>query len=172
MSSTDNLLLLVATLCMLTDKRVNSELSALSGLSSCSNAQMQAAWMSKMDPATSCQPRPYIISLSEVAPDLGHSLSAPTHVEVARCGGSCPQAHSSLLSCIPASVVTQEIPVMVTPVTVTSGVQEDVCTSVRVEVHESCKCGCEVLPKDCNPKQVIMNPYSCFMIRSVPSINI
>ena len=159
MSSTDNLLLLVATLCMLTDKRVNSELSALSGLSSCSNAQMQAAWMSKMDPATSCQPRPAIISLSEVAPDLGHSLSAPTHVEVARCGGSCPQAHSSLLSCIPASVVTQEIPVMVTPVTVTSGVQEDVCTSVRVEVHESCKCGCEVLPKDCNPKQVIMNPY-------------
>ena len=64
------------------------------------------------------------------------------------------QAHSSLLSCVPDKVVTKEVPVMVTPVTVTSGVQEDVCTSVKVEVHESCKCGCEVVPRDCNPKQV------------------
>ena len=64
------------------------------------------------------------------------------------------QAHSSLLSCVPDKVVTKDVPVMVTPVTVTSGVQEDVCTSVKVEVHESCKCGCEVVPMDCNPKQV------------------
>ena len=148
MSVGDNLLLIVATLSLGTVGRVNSELS------SCSNSQMQAAWMSKADPVTSCQPRPTIISLSEAASGLGHSLSAPTHVEVARCGGSCPQSHSSMVSCVPASVASKMVPVMVTPVTVTSGVQEDVCTSIRVETHESCKCGCEVTPMDCNPKQV------------------
>ena len=163
------MLLIVATLSLLTVDHVNTELSALSSVSSCSNSQMQAAWMSNADPVTSCQPRPTIISLSEAASGLGHSLSAPTHVEVARCGGSCPQSHSSMLSCVPAKVTSKMVPVMVTPVTVTSGVQEDVCTSIRVEIHESCKCGCEVTPMDCNPKQV---NYILFMIRSKLSFHV
>ena len=81
------------------------------------------------------------------------------------------QAHSSLLSCVPDSVVTKEVPVMVTPVTVTSGVQEDVCTSVKVEVHESCKCGCEVVPRDCNAKQVKIIVIECVRLLSSSSPN-
>ena len=51
---------------------------------------------------TKCGPRPTIVSVS--VPNEQHTLLAPTHVEVLRCQGSCPQAghkqHVSFLGTI------------------------------------------------------------------------
>ena len=139
---------------------VNSEVSHMS---SCSNHQMQSAWSRAVDQETLCRPRSVIIPLT---PDhLSHlppsyTLLAPTHVQVTRCSGSCPQAHSSRLSCVPGQVSVSEVEVMLSPVSVSAGVQESVCASVRLEQHDTCECGCRVTARDCTDQQVY-TPHLC-----------
>ena len=60
------------------------------GEAACSAQQMQGAWLASL--ATSCRPRPTLLSLGDlVTPAPGHTLAHPTHVEVDRCAGSCSQ---------------------------------------------------------------------------------
>jgi len=127
-------------------------------LSVCSQQQMMEAWTNSMNKETNCGPRPTIVSVS--VPNEQHTLLAPTHVEVLRCQGSCPQAHSSRLSCQPSKISYKEVPIMMSPISVLQGVQETVCTHVKVEVHDTCKCGCHVSPADCSQMQKY-NPQTC-----------
>ena len=109
---------------------VNSELH----MSMCSDQDQQSAIMRSYSPEISCKPRTVIVPLtSEHLAHLppGHKLVISTHVEVSRCSGSC--AHSSYLSCVPSKVSTKEVSVSLAPASVSPGVQEMMCASVRVE---------------------------------------
>ena len=122
-----------------------------SEMSTCSQRQMQDAWMRTMSEDIKCRPRPTIIPVTVTSPH--HTIMSPTHVQVNRCSGSCPQAHSSYHSCVPGKVSAKEVPVMLSPLSITPGVQDTVCSSVTVEEHDTCTCGCHVSPRDCHGKQ-------------------
>ena len=138
---------------------VNSELPMT--MSVCSDQAQQSAIMRSYSPDISCKPRPVIVPLTpEHLAHLppGHKLVISTHAEVTRCSGSC--AHSSYLSCVPSKVSTKEVWVSLAPASVSPGVQEMMCTSVKVEQHEECQCGCHVTSEDCNAHQVYQ-PHLC-----------
>ena len=131
----------------------------------CTNTEMSRLWSRLLDPAVICQPRLVTVALSdpEVAGQPGghtHSLLAPTHLQVRRCGGSCSHSHS-LHSCLPTKVSQLEVEVMLSPVVAgVAGVQQSVCGRVTVEQHEECGCGCETTPAHCNSNQTFL-PLEC-----------
>lgn len=128
----------------------------ISPMTSCTNAQMRAAWMKTQD--TRCRPRPTLVPVP--VSESGHVILAPNMVEVMRCEGSCPQTQSASLSCLPGKVSYLTVPTMLSPMTVMAGVQETVCTTVRVEQHDTCNCGCHVTRDSCTRVQVYQ-PHLC-----------
>ena len=128
----------------------------ISPMTSCTNAQMRAAWMKTQD--TRCRPRPTLVPVP--VSESGHVILAPNMVEVMRCEGSCPQTQSASLSCLPGKVSYLIVPTMLSPMTVMAGVQETVCTTVRVEQHDTCNCGCHVTRDSCTRVQVYQ-PHLC-----------
>ena len=127
----------------------------------CTNKEMSRLWSRLLDPAVVCQPRLVTVALSDPG-DLSdsHSLLAPTHLQVRRCGGSCSHSHS-LHSCLPTRSSQLEVEVMLSPVvTGLAGVQQSVCGRVKVEQHEECGCGCETTPAHCNSGQTFL-PLEC-----------
>ena len=125
----------------------------------CSNSEMSRLWSQLLDPAVVCQPRLETVALT--APVLaGHSLLAPTHLEVRRCSGSCSHSHS-LHSCLPTRRSQLEVEVVLSPLVAgREGVQQSVCGRVVVEQHEECQCGCETGPTQCNNNQTFL-PLEC-----------
>ena len=125
----------------------------------CTNTEMSRLWSGLMDPAVVCQPRLVTVALSDPVV-WGHSLVAPTHLEVRRCGGSCSHSHS-LHSCLPTRTSQLEVEVMLSPVVAAqAGLQQAVCGRTTVEQHEECECGCETGPDHCNSSQTF-RPLEC-----------
>jgi len=107
-----------------------------------------------------CRPRPTMVEIPSLSPD--YDLVAPTHIEVARCGGSCPHAY---FSCVKEETSYKDIPVMVTEQSITPGVVTSLCTTLSIEEHLSCQCGCVVKPGDCTHQQIFV-PYECSCVCS------
>ena len=125
----------------------------------CSNTEMSRLWSRLLDPAVLCEPRIVTVALPHPLV-AGHSLVAPTHLQVRRCGGSCSHSHS-LHSCLPTKVSQLEVEVLLSPVVAgLPGVQQSVCGRVEVEQHEQCECGCETGPAQCNASQTFL-PLEC-----------
>jgi len=123
-------------------------------LAVCSGDQMQTI-MGVGEGREVCKPRPTMVKIPTLSPD--HQLVAPTHVEVARCGGSCPHSY---FSCIKAETRYKDVPVMLTERSITPGVVTSLCTTLSVEEHVSCSCGCKAQSQDCSSKQTFL-PYEC-----------
>ena len=125
----------------------------------CTNTEMSRLWSRLLDPAVVCQPRLVTVALPDPVV-AGHSLLAPTHLQVRRCGGSCSHSHS-LHSCLPTRLSQVEVEVLLSPVVAgVAGVQQSVCGRVMVEQHEECECGCETSPAQCNSNQTFL-PLEC-----------
>jgi len=122
--------------------------------SQCTGSQMQSI-MAPKEGLTVCMPRPTMVEIPSLSPE--HQLLAPTHVEVARCGGSCPHSY---FSCVKSDTRYKEVSVMLTERSVSPGVLKSLCTSLSIEEHLSCQCGCKVGPEDCSSKQEFL-PYEC-----------
>jgi hypothetical protein len=120
----------------------------------CSGEQMKSI-MGAGEGKEVCMPRPTVVELPSLSPD--YELVAPTHVSVARCGGSCPHSY---FSCVPAETTYKDIPVMITEHSITPGVVTSLCTTLSMEEHMSCQCGCQATPSDCTTMQTFV-PYEC-----------
>jgi len=120
----------------------------------CTSEQMQSI-MGAGEGREVCRPRPTIVEVPSLRQE--HQLVAPSHVEVNRCGGSCPHSY---FSCVPSEVQYKDVPVILTERSITPGVVTSLCTSLSVEEHVSCQCGCKVRPEDCSSTQAFV-PYEC-----------
>ena len=117
---------------------------------SCSSAQMRAVTGSTVQ----CQPWPTVLDLEVPS---GLQLVGPSAVEVLRCAGSCP-SHS----CQASRVVSKEVEVVVAPYSLSPGIVETQCTSVRAEEHLACSCSCPPRPPSCpSGKEWKENDCSC-----------
>ena len=73
----------------------------------------------------------------------------PDTVAVSRCKGGCNlPAHS----CHPTQVVEKEVEVMLVLARWPQGEHQVVCSSIQVEDHLACGCGCEVKPEHCSQR--------------------
>lgn len=107
---------------------------------------------------TPCMPRATMVQLQVDDPSL--QVVAPSHVEVMRCGGSCPLA---ALSCLPVhqTSVQKEISTVFSRVSLTPGPSPTVCDTVQVEEHTACECKCHLGPSSCPSSSHTFLPYEC-----------
>ena len=81
----------------------------------------------------------------------------PEVVAVQVCTGAC---HLTGQSCSPAQVEVREVEVMLVLAQWPQGEHQVVCTTVQVEEHTRCGCGCRLGPQHCSDLQVY-HPSSC-----------
>ncbi len=103
-----------------------------------------------------CIPRETLVKLP--LPDDADVVEViPSHVVVPRCGGVCHQGNL-YHHCVPETGQrsSQSFQVMfrLMDSSVGNGQQQTECSSIEVETHEKCKCGCDVEANKCSPKQV------------------
>ena len=118
-----------------------------------------------LDSTPGCGPRQHLVEtrqllLSNSTMDLGPEEVVqviPDLVRVERCGGGCQLPGHR---CAPSQVNLQEVEVMVVLARWPQGEHQVVCTSLQVEEHSSCTCGCRVRPQHCSARQTY-HPASC-----------
>ena len=76
---------------------------------------------------------------------------------VERCGGSC---YAPPYSCLANQSSVNTVEVMLVLSKWPHGEHDIRCSEVRVEVHESCRCGCKLEASNCNNFQYYHQP-SC-----------
>lgn len=111
-------------------------------------------------PGIRCKPRPTLLELElPVMPGGSGSVFQliPGHITVDRCSGSC---HLPSKSCLPTRVTNISVEVMAIQTTYTSGPWNTLCSTVQVEKHLDCECGCRVKSSDCTSTQYY-DPANC-----------
>ena len=97
-----------------------------------------------------CSPRSSLIDLREMFANATDVIEVvPDHVAVDRCGGSC---HAPSHTCNPDSVISESIPVMLVLSNFDHGKHEVLCSTVQLDVHQTCRCGCHVKEHQCHPQ--------------------
>ena len=81
----------------------------------------------------------------------------PDHVMVDRCGGSC---YTPPYSCISNHSSLHKVEVMLVQSKWPHGEHDVRCSEVEVEVHEGCRCGCQLEERHCSHLQYYHQP-SC-----------
>lgn len=105
-----------------------------------------------------CQPRRTLVDLRELfAADHDIIQVVPDHVMVERCGGSC---YTPPYTCISNLTSLHTVEVMLVQSKWPHGEHDVRCSEVEVEVHQSCKCGCQLEERHCNSLQYYHQP-SC-----------
>ena len=110
---------------------------------------------------THCGPQSGLVQLREVlaASNMTEVLGLgmeevvqvlPDVIRVDRCGGGC---HLPQHSCTPTKVEQVEVEVMLVLARWPQGEHQVLCTTLQVEEHSSCGCGCKVQPHHCSSKQ-------------------
>ena len=113
----------------------------------CSSQVMAQIWQEM--PA--CKPRETLVPLLLPEDDANVVEVIPSHVAVPRCAGVC-HVGNLYHHCVPAAGARRAERFQVMFRTMQNSQLE--CSTVEVEVHDSCKCGCDVEASSCSPKQV------------------
>jgi len=92
-----------------------------------------------------CEPRDQIVGLELPNATFFHML--PNHVRVKRCGGTC--STSVYKSCLPSRTHERNVDVLLMP----NNAAEGICSTVSVEEHDSCTCGCKTTADDCDAQR-------------------
>ena len=118
----------------------------------CSAGQQQRI----LDSVVKCSVSPVMLDLRHLILTSNSSLGVPVEevvqvvpdtVPVERCQGGCSlPAHA----CHPTQVVEREVEVMLVLARWPHGEHQVVCSSLQVEDHLDCGCGCEVKPEHCS----------------------
>ena len=105
-----------------------------------------------------CSTGPVMLDLRHLILASNSSLGVPVEevvqvvpdtVAVSRCKGGCNlPAHS----CHPTQVVKRQVEVMLVLARWPQGEHQVVCSSIQVEDHLACGCGCEVKPEHCSQR--------------------
>ena len=105
-----------------------------------------------------CSTSPVMLDLRHLILASNSSLGVPVEevvqvvpdtVAVSRCKGGCNlPAHS----CHPTQVVERQVEVMLVLARWPHGEHQVVCSSIQVEDHLACGCGCEVKPNHCSQR--------------------
>jgi len=107
-----------------------------------------------------CETRMTLVKLALPSDNPNIIEVHPPEVEVARCGGVClnnrkcvaaPGAKSSLEVTVQFSFVDNSSTHSLTSITK--------CSTIQVEKHDACVCGCDIGPSDCNEKQFFDRNY-------------
>ena len=113
-----------------------------------------------------CSPRHHLLETRHLLPSSNITVELgveevvqvmPDVVWVERCGGGC---HMPGHRCAPSQVEVRQVEVMVVMARWPQGEHQVVCTSLQVEEHSSCTCGCRVRPQHCSATQTY-HPASC-----------
>jgi len=118
--------------------------SALDTSTACTESERTQVWSS----LPSCQPRDVLVTIP-FPPDPDLIQFIPSQVELKRCAGTCHQEGQLYHRCSANVTAMQEVPVILEKITGQSTVE--VCTTVSMEIHKSCGCGCG--EEKCNPLQ-------------------
>ena len=120
----------------------------------CSVGQQQRI----LDSVVKCSTSPVMLDLRHLILASNRSLGVPVEevvqvvpdtVAVSRCKGGCNlPAHS----CHPTQVVERQVEVMLVLARWPQGEHQVVCSSIQVEDHLACGCGCEVKPDHCSQR--------------------
>ena len=120
----------------------------------CSVGQQQRI----LDSVVECSTSPVMLDLRHLILASNSSLGVPVEevvqvvpdtVAVSRCKGGCNlPAHS----CHPTQVVERQVEVMLVLARWPHGEHQVVCSSIQVEDHLACGCGCEVKPDHCSQR--------------------
>jgi len=95
-----------------------------------------------------CQPRNTLVKIP--LPKNPHILQVvPGQVEVARCAGTCHSEEGLYQRCVAIGVYNTSVKVLYEQMV--AGAVQEVCDTVEVETHRSCRCGCEEV--ECSTKQ-------------------
>jgi len=108
-----------------------------------------------------CESRTTLVDLRQYF-DNNHDVIqvVPDHVMVERCGGSC---YIEQYTCLPAQKSIKTVEVMLILSKWPQGEHEVKCSTVEVEVHDTCKCGCKLKKENCNKLQYYHEPScGCF----------
>ena len=122
------------------------------GSSDCNSIKRSALLFSGVE----CSVSPVMLDLRHLILTSNSSLGVPVEevvqvvpdtVPVERCQGGCSlPAHA----CHPTQVVEREVEVMLVLARWPHGEHQVVCSSLQVEDHLDCGCGCEVKPEHCS----------------------
>ena len=126
-------------------------------MNKCRQHDIQSLLSLRDDDKHKCQPRKVTVELDTRDTWPGHALLAPTHLEVARCVGSCGHYFHS---CYPTSTRSILVPVILSEITVKEGVTDTTCGHVEIEEHLACGCGCDVAEETCTDNQMFLQ-FEC-----------
>ena len=122
-------------------------------MNKCRQHDIQSLLSQRDDDNHKCQPRKVTVELNTRDTWPGHALLAPTHLEVARCVGSCGHYFHS---CYPTSTRSILVPVILSEITVREGVTDTTCGHVEIKEHLACGCGCDVAEETCTDNQMFL----------------
>lgn len=113
----------------------------------CSKSQTESVYVS----GPNCVPRKTLIKLDLPEGDSNIIEVHPPEIEVARCGGVC---HNRKCVARPGSISVRTVTVQFTYINKQSSLTHPTkCSTIQVEQHDECICGCDLKPEDCNEKQ-------------------
>jgi len=99
-----------------------------------------------------CLPRDTIVKLP-LPEDASVDEVIPSHVVVKRCSGVCHEGNV-YHQCVPKSGArTNQVFEVLLRKTNADGMSEMACSTVHIESHDSCKCGCDVEAAQCSNLQ-------------------
>ncbi len=116
----------------------------------CTNDLMESIWGA----LPNCEPRPEVVALDLPSDDPDVVEVIPSHVVVPRCSGVCHEGNL-YHKCVPKSEsrARQTFQVMFRKLPTSGSSSGMECSTVEVETHSSCKCGCDLEASLCSPKQ-------------------
>ncbi|XP_023349799.1 uncharacterized protein LOC111718439 isoform X2 [Eurytemora carolleeae] len=117
----------------------------------CTDTEKEKVWNSLPE----CTPRNILVRVP-FPPDPDTIQFIPSLVEVPRCAGTCHQEGQLYHRCAANETSQREIPVIIERVS--GQTTEEICTTVKVEIHLSCNCGCR--KETCHGNQEF-NEKSC-----------
>jgi len=126
-------------------------------MNKCQQHEIQSLLTQRDEDNHKCRPRKVTVELDTRDTWPGHALLAPTHLEVARCVGSCGHYFHS---CYPTSTRSILVPVIISEITVKEGVTDTTCGHVEIEEHLTCGCGCDVTEDTCTDNQMFLQ-FEC-----------
>lgn len=126
-------------------------------MNKCRQHDIKSLLSQRDDDSHKCRPRKVTVELNTRDTWPGHALLAPTHLEVARCVGSCGHYFHS---CYPTSSRSILVPVIMSEITVKEGVTDTTCGHVEMEEHLTCGCGCDVTEDTCTENQMFLQ-FEC-----------
>jgi len=134
--------------------------STNSGLDKC-HSEIQGQIFSSL---TECRPRPTLVDLRPYVANYSHVIQViPDHLTLDTCGGSC---YTPSHKCRPLVSTTRPVQVMMVLDKWPHGEHQTVCTTLQLEVHHQCQCGCHLKPDQCHPQLQYYHRPSCRCICS------